>query len=217
MQALAFDISSADDDQQQRLHVLEALLFAAPKPLSLQQLAEHFGVTADEVSPWLATLQQQYAQRGVRVVERPLGWTFETAPELASALNLVREKPAKLSRAALETLAIIAYHQPVTRAEIEAIRGVAISKGTLDILLETGWIKPGHRKDIPGRPLTWLCTPLFLDHFGLTNLKELPGLADLKAAGLLDRQPALPLLPDTEASDSGDSITAEPSNDEETS
>lgn len=207
MEAALQQQPAEDADHQQRLLVLEALLFAAPQPLSATQLANHFGVEAEAVQPWLIELQEYYATRGVRVVDRTGGWCFETAPELASALNLVREKPAKLSRAALETLAIIAYHQPVTRAEIEAIRGVAISKGTLDILLETGWIKPGRRRDVPGRPLTWICTPTFLDHFGLTNLKELPGLADLKAAGLLDKQPALPLMPD-ENTDSGDSITA---------
>ena len=134
----------------------------------------------------LAELAALYEGRGIELVERGGRWRMQTAPDLAHILRREREEPRKLSRAAIETLAIIAYHEPVSRAEIEAIRGVQISKGTLDTLIEAGWVKPAGRREVPGRPLTYATTPGFLDHFGLASRKDLPGIEDLRAAGLLD-------------------------------
>ena len=129
--------------------------------------------------------------RGIDLVRTAGRWSFRTAPDLAEKLRVDAEVQRKLSRATVETLAIIAYHQPVTRAEIESIRGVATSKGTLDILMEAGWVRPGKRRETPGRPLTWITTDGFLDHFGLESLRDLPNLEDLKASGLLDSRPVL--------------------------
>ncbi len=185
------------------LRVIEAILFAAPAPVANDILCKQLGCEEADLLPMIAELQQQYAERGVQVVERAGRWTLQTAPDLASYLTFSSEKQAKLSKVAMETLAIIAYHQPITRAEVENIRGVAISKGTLDLLLETGWIKPGRRRDTPGRPLTWLTTDAFLEHFGLAALKDLPGVAELKATGLLDKRPAIAIFPET----AEDSIT----------
>jgi segregation and condensation protein B len=136
----------------------------------------------------LAELAALYQGRGVELVQLAGGWAFRTAPDLATALRVTLDVSRKLSRAAVEALAIIAYHQPVTRGEIEEIRGVQLSRGTLDILLESGWIKPKGRRRTPGRPVTWVTTPGFLDHFGLTSLDDLPGVEELKAAGLLDKR-----------------------------
>src|SRR3954454_3957144 len=172
-----------------QLRLLEALLFAAPAPLSEAELAERIGLEAD-VPGLLQELSANYAERGVNVVRLAGGWTFRTAPDLAPFLVSERLVARKLSRAAVETLAIIGYHQPVTRAEIEAIRGVALARGTLDRLLEAGWVRPAGRRETPGRPLTWVTTPAFLAHFGLDSLKDLPGIDELRAAGLLDIGPA---------------------------
>src|SRR3954451_4163932 len=174
--------------EQQRL--LEALLFAAPEPLSEEELTPRLGEETD-VSGLLRELSEAYAGRGVNLVQLAGGWTFRTAPDLAPNLRSERAVSRKLSRAAVETLAIVAYHQPVTRAEIEAIRGVALARGTLDRLLEAGWVRPKGRRDSPGRPLTWAATPAFLAHFGLDSLNELPGVDELRAAGLLDIGPAV--------------------------
>jgi len=173
-----------------RLRLLEALLFAAPAPLAEAELAQRLGEGAD-VPGLLKDLAAEYAERGVNLVRLAGGWTFRTAPDLASFLVSERPVSRRLSRAAVETLAIIAYHQPVTRAEIEAIRGVALARGTLDRLLEMGWVRPRGRRDSPGRPLNWATTPAFLAHFGLDDLTELPGLDELRAAGLLDLGPAV--------------------------
>ncbi|MDJ0610487.1 MAG: SMC-Scp complex subunit ScpB [Kiloniellales bacterium] len=169
----------------QHLRLLEAILFAAAEPLSRSDLARHLpeGVDLDGL---LEELRARYADRGVHLVPVGQRWAFRTAPDLSSLMLVEREVVKKLSRAALETLAIIAYHQPVTRAEIEEIRGVALSRGTLDTLLETDWIKPKGRRRTPGRPVTWGTSDGFLDHFGLESLEALPGVKDLKAAGLLD-------------------------------
>jgi segregation and condensation protein B len=175
---------------------VEAMLFAAPEPMTPAQLSEQLQLTPEMVQVLLAELAEIYAPRGINLVERGGKWLFQTAPDLAPHMAFVRTRPAKLSRAAMETLAVIAYHQPVTRTEIENIRGVAIHKGTLDLLLETGWIKPGKRREIPGRPLTWVTTESFLQHFGLTSVKELPGVQEMKAAGLLDKRPAIALVPE---------------------
>lgn len=170
--------------------LVEALLFAAAEPLSEQALAEKLPPGVD-LAPVLARLQADYALRGVNLVHRDGRWAFRTAPDLAGALQVEAAVQRRLSRAALETLAIIAYHQPVTRAEVEEVRGVAVSKGTMDILFEAGWIRPKGRRRTPGRPVTWITTETFLDHFGLENLADLPGVDELRAAGLLDARPAM--------------------------
>ena len=171
--------------KREKIRRLEALLFAASEPLDIKALA--CALDGDEdVEALLAELQQQYHDRGVSLVRVSGKWQFRTAEDLSYLLERQQKEERKLSRAALETLAIVAYHQPVTRAEIEAIRGVSTSPGTLDVLMETSWIRPRGRRRAPGRPLTYGTTELFLTHFGLDAIKDLPGLADLKAAGLLD-------------------------------
>ncbi len=172
----------APDDLQR---AIEAALFAAESPLSLADLATVIGIDTD-LRPALAKLESDYAGRGINLVERGGRWHFETSADLAHILRRTREDPRKLSRAAIETLAIIAYHEPVSRAEIESIRGVQISKGTLDVLMEAGWVRPAGRREAPGRPLTFATTRGFLDHFGLQSRRDLPGIDDLRAAGLLD-------------------------------
>lgn len=164
---------------------VEATLFAAGEPLSISEIQAYVGSDAP-VNATLAELVSRYAGRGIMLVERGSKWHFQTAPDLAHILRREREESRKLSRAAIETLAIISYHEPVSRAEIESIRGVAISKGTLDVLMEAGWVRPAGRREVPGRPLTYATTQGFLAHFGLATRKDLPGIEDLKAAGLLD-------------------------------
>jgi segregation and condensation protein B len=173
---------SQPDDQ---MRAVEAALFAAEDSLSVNDLSQVVGENIN-VAEVLESLTQHYAGRGFLLVERGKRWHFETAPDLAHVLRLEREQSRKLSRAATETLAIIAYHEPVSRAEIESIRGVQISKGTLDVLMEAGWVRPAGRRETPGRPLIYATTQTFLDHFGLQSRKDLPGVDDLKAAGLLD-------------------------------
>lgn len=169
------------------LRLLEAQLFAAPGPLTEIDLIPRLPPGAD-VKALLAELQQLYQGHGVELVQLAGGWAFRTSADLAAGLRVTLEVSRKLSRAAVEALAIIAYHQPVTRGEIEEIRGVQLSKGTMDALLEAGWIKPKGRRRTPGRPVTWVTTTGFLDHFGLSSLDDLPGVEELKAAGLLDRR-----------------------------
>ena len=169
------------------LRRLEAMLFASAEPLSENILLSRLPEGA-ELGPLLEELQATYANRGVNLVQRGKGWAFRTAPDIAPFFTLERETPRKLSRAAIETMAIVAYQQPITRAEIEEIRGVALSKGTMDILLEAGWIRPRGRRRVPGRPVTWGTTEHFLDFFGLEGLDALPGIDELKATGLLDRR-----------------------------
>ncbi|EWY36982.1 condensin subunit ScpB [Skermanella stibiiresistens SB22] len=166
------------------------MLFASPEPLDARTLENRLG-SDTEVGGLLADLAAHYADRGINLVHVGGRWSFRTAPDLADKLRVDAEVQKKLSRATTETLAIIAYHQPVTRGEIESIRGVATSKGTLDILMEAGWVRPGKRRETPGRPLTWITTDGFLDHFGLESLRDLPNLDDLKASGLLDPRPVL--------------------------
>lgn len=170
-----------DDD----IRAVEAALFAAEGALSLGDIGQAVGEDVD-VRSALDRLAEDYAGRGILLVERGKRWHFETAPDLAHILRREREEPRKLSRAAIETLSIIAYHEPVSRAEIESIRGVQISKGTLDVLMEAGWVRPAGRRETPGRPLIYATTAVFLQHFGLESQRDLPGLDDLKAAGLLD-------------------------------
>lgn len=163
---------------------VEATLFAAAEPLSAEDIGAHAG--EGDVAAALEELASHYAGRGIELVERGGRWHFQTAPDLAHLLRRTREEPRRLSRAATETLAIIAYHEPVSRAEIEAIRGVQISKGTLDVLMDAGWVRPAGRREGPGRPLLYATTAEFLSHFGLGSRRDLPGIDDLRAAGLLD-------------------------------
>jgi segregation and condensation protein B len=164
---------------------VEAVLFAATGPLSVSEIQAHVGEQAD-VRGALSRLEAMFAGRGIELVRRGDRWHFQTAADLAHLLRRDREDSRKLSRAGIETLAIIAYHEPVTRGEIEAIRGVQISKGTIDVLMEAGWVRPAGRREVPGRPLTYATTPGFLTHFGLASRRDLPGIDDLRAAGLLD-------------------------------
>ncbi|MEJ0070209.1 MAG: SMC-Scp complex subunit ScpB [Pseudomonadota bacterium] len=175
------------------VRLVEALLFASAKPLTEEELAERLPADTD-IKAALAQLGELYAGRGVALTAVAGGWAIRTAPDLAAALRITVEVPRKLSRAAMEALAIIAYHQPATRAEVEEIRGVALSRGTLDVLLEVGWIKPRGHKQTPGRPALWVTTDEFLIHFGLASVDDLPGVEELKAAGLLDRRPAMTTL-----------------------
>ncbi|MCM8557550.1 SMC-Scp complex subunit ScpB [Sphingomicrobium sediminis] len=163
---------------------VEAVLFAADEPLTREDIEAHVG--EGDVKAALDALAAHYENRGVRLVQHGKRWHFETAADLAHLLRRTREEQRRLSRAATETLAIIAYHEPVTRAEIEAIRGVQISKGTLDVLMAAEWIRTAGRRETPGRPLQYATTKDFLTHFGLGSRRDLPGIDDLKAAGLLD-------------------------------
>ncbi len=177
----------------QHLRLIEALLFASAEPLSEAELAARLPAGV-EVGPLLLALEDEYRPRGVNLVERDGKWAMRTAPDLAAALAVPPVVQRKLPRAALETLAIVAYHQPVTRAEIEEIRGVTINQGTLDLLFAAGWVHPQGRKPAPGRPIMWATTDAFLDHFSLKSLDDLPRLEELTAAGLLEPGPALAAL-----------------------
>ena len=172
------------------IRLLEAILFASSEPLGTAFLHERMPQGAD-VGGLLMTLQGEYSERGVNLIEVQGQWAFRTAKDLAGVLNIDKLVHKKLSRAAMETLAIIAYHQPVTRAEIENIRGVATHKGTLDVLMEMGWVKPGRRRETLGRPLTWVTSNGFLDHFSLESIIDLPGMDEMKSSGLLDRRAAI--------------------------
>lgn len=166
---------------------IEATLFAAETPMEVEAIAAHLGGLAPgDVRDALKQLEARYRARGVHLVERAGRWHFETAPDLAHLLRREKEQVRRLSRAATEVLAIIAYHEPVSRAEIESIRGVQTSAGTLDVLMEAGWVRPAGRREVPGRPVIYATTPEFLDHFGLASRRDLPGIEELRAAGLLD-------------------------------
>ncbi len=178
------------EDHAQQKRVIEALLFASPEAVSIRSMQARLPQSAD-VGRILTELQEEYSERGVNLVQMEDIWAFRTASDVGPHLTLTKKEEKRLSRAALETMAIIAYHQPVTRAEVENIRGVATNKGTLDVLMESGWIKPGRRRETPGRPVTWTTTNQFLDDFGVSNLNDLPGLQELKASGLLDTRPAI--------------------------
>ena len=175
-------MSDAPDDL---VRAIEAALFAAEAPMSLAEIATVLDVR-EGLAAAIERTRAAYAGRGINLVERGGRWHFQTAPDLAHLLRREREVPRRLSRAGVETLAIIAYHESVSRAEIEAIRGVQISKGTLDVLMEAGWVRPAGRREVPGRPLLYATTPGFLAHFGLASRRDLPGIEDLRAAGLLD-------------------------------
>ncbi len=173
------------EERPEEARLLEALLFASKEPLDEKTLAARLPAGAD-LQMSLQFLQREYAARGVNLVKVGGKWAFRTAADLAWLLTREAIQPRKLSRAAIETLAIIAYHQPVTRAEIEDVRGVSMSKGTIDVLLETGWIRPRGRRKVPGRPITYGTSDEFVSHFGLEQLSDLPGLDELKGSGLLD-------------------------------
>lgn len=175
------------------LRLLEALVFASTDPVPETVMAERLPDDA-AIEALLAQLRQDYAERGVNLIKIGRGWAFRTAEDLGAQLIVERNVTRKLSRAAVETLAVIAYHQPVTRTEIEGIRGVGLSKGTMDVLFEAGWIRPRGRRQTPGKPVTWGTTDSFLGQFGLEALDDLPGVDDLKAAGLLDKRPAVQIL-----------------------
>ncbi|WP_431356727.1 SMC-Scp complex subunit ScpB [Paracoccus marinaquae] len=198
--------------QQERM--VEAILFAAAAPLSTRDLAARLPAGCDPAEA-LAALRRRYDGRGVTIERIGDGYAFRTAPDLSFLMQSETIEQRRLSRAAVETLAIIAYHQPVTRAEIEEIRGVAVSRGTLDQLIEMEWVRMGRRRMTPGRPATFVVTETFLDHFGLESARDLPGLTELRAAGLLESRPptegmALPVLPED---DDGDDAVDGPADD----
>jgi segregation and condensation protein B len=208
-----------EDALQQNLRIVEALLFASTEPLGANDLASYLGESAD-AERLLEQLAERYAGRGVNLVRRGDKWAFRTADDLSFLLRRQTEDKRMLSRAALETLSIIAYHQPVTRAEIEEVRGVATGKGTVDLLLETGWVRMRGRRRTPGRPVTYGTTEAFLDHFALESLADLPGLEELKGSGLLSNRlpPSMqmplpfdgPLREDEDPLDPGDFAEEEP-------
>lgn len=191
-------------DHFQQLRLLEAMLFAAAAPVPVKTIVSRMPEGTD-VKALLEELKGIYANRGVELCRIGKGWGFRTAPDLAPHLRVENTVSRRMSRAAIETLAIIAYHQPITRAEIEEMRGVALSRGTLDLLLEASWIRPRGRRRTPGRPVTWGTSENFLDHFGLETVDALPGVDELKAAGLLDRKPGFGPLSE---------IREQPTNDE---
>jgi segregation and condensation protein B len=176
----AFGVTPPDD----LVRAVEATLFAATEPMTVEAISTHLGGAS--VREALASLARDYEGRGVHLVERGGRWLFQTAPDLAHLLRREKEEVRRLSRAATEVLAIVAYHEPVSRAEIEAIRGVQTAKGTLDVLLEAGWVRVAGRREVPGRPVIYATTPAFLTHFGLASRRDLPGIDELRAAGLLD-------------------------------
>ncbi len=209
----AFDAERAPGaPSEDAVRAAEALLFAGGEPITAKELSEKLGPAVD-VAAVLMKLKADYAGRGVQLVEAGGAWRFQSAPDLAGLFAETRDAPRRLPRAALETLAVIAYHQPVTRAEIEEIRGVSLSRGSMELLLEIGWIRPRGRRRTPGRPLTFGTTDAFLSHFGLASLDALPGKDDLKGLGLLDPRaaaqidvprPSEELSPDEEPLPEGD-------------
>jgi segregation and condensation protein B len=186
--------------EQERM--VEAILFAASDPVTVGELTDRMPHGCDAAEA-LAHLRRRYEGRGVHLVRVGDAWAFRTAPDLGFLMQKEAVETRKLSRAAIETLAIVAYHQPVTRAEIEEIRGVAVSRGTIDQLLELDWIRFGRRRMTPGRPVTFVVTEAFLDHFGLESARDLPGLKELRQAGLLDNRPGPGAAPDAEDEDAG--------------
>lgn len=188
---------------------VEATLFATEDPMTVEALAGHLGDAAiGDVRAAVQNLADHYAGRGIALVERGKKWHFQTAADLAHLLRREREQVRRLSRAATEVLAIIAYHEPVSRAEIESVRGVQTAKGTLDVLMEAGWVRIAGRREVPGRPVIYATTPEFLQHFGLSSRRDLPGIDELRAAGLLDpvddAYEALTGIPDDEGTEAPD-------------
>lgn len=208
-------MTETDSESSLELRMLEAMLFAATEPVSEKELVERMPEGVN-VKALLKELSQQYTGRGIHLARVAGKWAFRTAEDLAAHLRIETKVRRKLSRAAVETLAIIAYHQPLTRSEVEEIRGVALSRGTLDLLLELEWIRPVGRRRTPGRPATWGTTQKFLEHFNLDELSDLPGMDELKDAGLLDTRPVRTIFgemhgkDDDEAGDGPDGEDAEP-------
>lgn len=199
------------------VRAVEATLFASEQPMTADAISTHLGGAS--VKEALAELQTAYAERGINLVERGKHWHFQTAPDLAHLLRREREEARRLSRAATEVLAIVAYHEPVSRAEIEAIRGVQTAKGTLDVLMEAGWVRIVGRREVPGRPVIYATTPEFLTHFGLESRRDLPGIDELRAAGLLDPvedalAAAMEVPGETEADKEADDAVGEEADDE---
>ena len=195
---------SSSDSLTEYAATFEALVFASDKPVRDRELQHHLPDHIEVADVMAAVMQRYDATSGVELCRVGDGWAFRTRPAVAERLQQHKTVERPLSRAALEVLAIIAYHQPITRAEIEEIRGISLSKGTMDILLELTWIKPRGRRRTPGRPLTWGTSPAFLDHFGLSDITDLPGMGDLKAAGLLRKGQILGALMDHNAGDDED-------------
>ena len=195
---------SSLDSLTEYVAILEALVFASDKPVRDRELQRHLPDHVEVADVMAAVMQRYDATSGVELCRVGDGWAFRTRPAVAERLQQHKTVERTLSRAALEVLAIIAYHQPITRAEIEEIRGISLSKGTMDNLLELTWIKPRGRRRTPGRPLTWGTSPAFLDHFGLSDITDLPGMDDLKAAGLLRKGQILGALMDHNAGDDED-------------
>ncbi len=183
---------------EEQVRMVEAILFASAEPVSKTEIEDRLPHGCD-VPEALAHLRKRYEGRGVAVVRVGDNWAIRTAPDLGFLMQKERVETRKLSRAAIETLAIIAYHQPTTRAEIEEIRGVSVSRGTIDLLLELNWIKFGRRRMTPGRPVTFIVTQEFLDHFGLESARDLPGVKELRDSGLLDNRPPPGAMPGAEA------------------
>lgn len=182
----ALPFAAPTSEEQDRM--VEAILFSSTEALSTEAIEKRLPRGTDAAET-LRRLEAHYARRGVTLIRVAGKWAFRTASDLSFLLRTEETATRKLSRAAVETLAVIAYHQPATRAEIEEVRGVAVSRGTLDLLLDLEWIKLGRRRETPGRPVTFVTTDAFLDHFGLDNVRDLPGLQELKASGLLDPEP----------------------------
>ena len=177
------------------IKIIEAILFASNDPVEENDLKDKI-INKNDFQNYLATLAKFYSERGINLIKTGSKWSFRTSRDLTDELTIFKKQKRKLSRAALETLAIIAYHQPITRSEIENIRGVQMGRGSIDHLLEIGWIKPSGRKNIPGKPTLWSTTDIFLDHFGLSNLNNLPNKDELKASGFLEKKSAIATISD---------------------
>jgi len=195
------------------IKIIEAILFASGDPVLENDLKDKV-VNKDHFNDYMKDIQKFYELRGINVIKTGSKWSFRTSPDIADDLTIFKEQKRKISRAALETLAIVAYYQPITRSEIENIRGVQMGRGSIDHLMEIGWIKPGVRKNVPGKPSLWSTTDIFLEHFGLENISNLPNKDELKANGFLDKRSAIASIADL-ASNNGESIeTIEESDDE---
>jgi len=182
------------------IKIIEAILFASSEPVSEDDLKEKI-TNKNNFDEYLLNIQKFYETRGVNLIKTGSKWSFRTSSDLIDELTIFKQQKRRISRAALETLAIIAYHQPITRSEIENIRGVQMGRGSIDHLLEIGWIKPGARKNIPGKPTLWSTTDMFLEHFGLENLSSLPNKDELKASGFLDKRAAIATISDLASKD----------------
>jgi len=196
------------------IKIIEAILFASSEPIAEVDLKEKI-TNKKDINEYLINLQKFYENRGVNLIKTGSKWSFRTSSDLIDDLTIFKQQKRKISRAALETLAIIAYHQPITRSEIENIRGVQMGRGSIDLLLEIGWVKPGDRKNIPGKPTMWLTTDIFLEHFGLENLLSLPNKDELKASGFLDKRAAIATISDLAMKDTQDTIMQEEDYNEE--